>query len=55
MGYIEPVVKASPNEASRMVVLHGAGHGTDLLKGSASFETTALDFLADRLSLTRRE
>jgi dienelactone hydrolase len=55
VGYIEPVVKASPNKASRMVVLHGAGHGTDILKGSASFETTALDFLADRLSLVRRE
>ena len=54
VGYIEPVVRASANEASRMVVLHGAGHGTEILKGSASFETTALDWLAARLSLGRR-
>lgn len=55
VGYIEPVVKASANKASRMVVLHGAGHGTEILKGSASFEATALDWLSDRLSLVRRE
>jgi len=55
VGYIQPVVQASPNKASRMVVLHGAGHGTDILKGSASFEATALDWLGARLSLPRRE
>jgi dienelactone hydrolase len=55
VGYIEPVVKASANKASRMVVLHGAGHGTEILKGSASFETTALDWLGARLSLVSGE
>jgi alpha/beta superfamily hydrolase len=55
VGYIRPVVDASRNEASRMVVLHGAGHGTEIFKGSAAFETTALDWLGDRLSLPRGE
>ena len=55
VGYIEPVIKASANSASRMFVLHGAGHGTNILKGSAEFETTALDWLEARLSLVRRE
>jgi dienelactone hydrolase len=55
VGYIEPVVRASTNSASRMVVLHGAGHGTEIFKGSATFEATALDWLGGRLSLPRRE
>jgi pimeloyl-ACP methyl ester carboxylesterase len=54
VGYIQPVVEASTNRASRMVVLHGAGHGTDIFKGSASFEATALDWLAARLALLGR-
>ena len=54
VGYIQPVVEASRNRASRMVVLHGAGHGTEIFKGSASFEATALDWLAGRLALARR-
>jgi dienelactone hydrolase len=45
VGYIQPVVEASTNKASRMVVLHGAGHGTGIFQGSASFEATALDWL----------
>jgi uncharacterized protein len=49
VGYIQPVVQASPNRASRMVVLKGAGHGTEIFKGSASFEATALAWLARRL------
>ncbi|HUQ19638.1 MAG TPA: alpha/beta fold hydrolase [Gemmatimonadaceae bacterium] len=48
---IEPIVKASSNKASRMIILKGAGHGTEILKGSASFEKIALDWLAARLSL----
>jgi len=55
VGYIEPVVEASANASSRMVVLKGAGHGTEILKGSAQFETVALDWLGTRLSLVRRE
>jgi dienelactone hydrolase len=55
VGYIEPVVKASPNKVSRMVVLHGAGHGTEILKGSAEFAATALDWLGTQLALTRGE
>jgi len=54
VGYIQPVVDASRNRASRMVVLHGAGHGTEIFKGSASFEATALDWLAGRLSPSGR-
>jgi len=54
VGYIEPVVKASTNPTSRMVVLRGAGHGTDIFKGSAPFETTALDWLGSQLALGRR-
>ena len=50
VGYIEPVVRASTNRASRMVVLKGAGHGTEIFKGSASFEATALDWLDRRLA-----
>jgi hypothetical protein len=38
-----------------MVVLEGAGHGTDILKGSAEFEATALGWLGAWLSLVRRE
>jgi dienelactone hydrolase len=53
-GYIEPVVKASANKASRMVVLQGAGHGTEILKGSAQFEATALDWLGAQLSIVHR-
>jgi dienelactone hydrolase len=53
VGYIEPVVKASPNKVSRMVVLHGAGHGTEILKGSAEFAATALDWLGTQLALVR--
>ena len=52
---VEQVIKASKSKASRMVLLKGAGHGTDIFKGSASFEATALDWLAGRLSLERRE
>jgi dienelactone hydrolase len=52
---IEPVVKASANKASRMVVLQGAGHGTEILKGSAAFEKTALDWLDGQLSPAHRE
>jgi dienelactone hydrolase len=55
VGYIQPVVEASTNKASRMVVLHGAGHGTEIFNGSASFEATALDWLGGRLSLARRK
>jgi len=54
VGYIEPVVRASTNRTSRMIVLKGAGHGTEIFKGSASFETTALDWLDRRLAATRR-
>ena len=50
VGYIEPVVRASTNRTSRMVVLKGAGHGTEILKGSASFEATALDWIDRRLA-----
>ena len=53
VGYIQPVVRASSNKASRMVVLHGAGHGTEIFKGSASFEATALDWLDRRLARPR--
>jgi len=55
VGYIQPVVQASANEESRMVVLNGAGHGTEIFKGSPSFEATALDWLAGRLALARHE
>jgi dienelactone hydrolase len=51
-GYIEPVVKASPNKASRMVVTP-TGHGTEILKVNATFETTALDWLTTQLSLPK--
>ena len=50
VGYIEPVVRASTNRTSKMVVLKGAGHGTEIFKGSASFEATALDWLDRRLA-----
>jgi len=50
VGYIESVVRASTNRTSRMVVLKGAGHGTEILKGSASFEATALDWIDRRLA-----
>jgi dienelactone hydrolase len=51
---IGPVVRASPNKASRVVVLKGAGHGTEILKGSAEFEKTALDWLGAQLALVSR-
>ena len=43
-------MRASTNRTSRMVVLKGAGHGTEILKGSASFEATALDWIDRRLA-----
>jgi dienelactone hydrolase len=49
VGNIEPVVKASANKSSRMVVVP-AGHGTDILKRNESFEKTALDWLGAQLS-----
>ena len=51
VGYIESVVKASSNSASRMFALHGAGHGTDILRGSANFGETALDWILERLEM----
>lgn len=48
-GYIEPVVKASPNPASRMEVLHGA----DIFKGSATFRQSALTWIEARLAASR--
>ena len=54
VGYIEPVVRASTNRTSRMVVLKGAGHGIEIFKGSAAFEATALDWLDRRLAPARR-
>ncbi|MBW8769416.1 MAG: alpha/beta hydrolase fold domain-containing protein [Gemmatimonadetes bacterium] len=55
VGYVQPVVAASTNRASRMVVLRGAGHGTEIFKGSTSFEATTLDWLDERLAAARRE
>ena len=52
VGYIEPVVKASTNTASKLVVLEGASHGTEILNERPQFEATVLEWLSGRLNLS---
>ena len=46
---LDALVKSSSNAESRLVVL-AAGHGTEMLKASAEFEATVVDWISARLS-----